>query len=124
MTPRANGSFTRRAIARPAGCFLNLLRALTAAYRQSRRVLVILDNVVIHRSRLVQAWLKSFGARLRSHCLPPYCPQENRIERLWLDLRVNATRNHRCRTIAALLTAVHHCLDQRLALRRRMALAA
>ena len=24
---------------------------------------------------------------------------EKRIERLWLDLRANGTRNHRCRTI-------------------------
>ena len=104
--------------------FLNLLRALRDAYRHARRVHVILDNFMIHKSLLVRAWLKSFGAKLRLHFLPPYCPQENRIERLWLDLHANVTRNHRCRTIAALLAAVHQYLDQRFALRRVMAFAA
>jgi transposase len=104
--------------------FLNLLRALSDAYRQVRRVHVILDNFVIHKSRLVQAWLKSFGAKLRLHFLPPYCPQENKIERLWQDLHANVTRNHRCRTIVALMEAVHQYLDQRFVMRRVMALAA
>ena len=32
------------------------------------------------------------------HFLPPYCPDDNRIERVWLDLHANVTRNHRCST--------------------------
>ena len=79
---------------------------------------------MIHKRRLVQSWMKDFGAKLRMHLLPPYCPQENRIERLWLDLNANVTRNHRGRTIAALLEAVHQCLDQRFVMRRVIVLAA
>ena len=30
------------------------------------------------------------------HFLPPYCPDDNRIERVWLHLHANVTRNHRC----------------------------
>jgi transposase len=29
------------------------------------------------------------------HFLPPYCPDDNRIERLWKDLHDNVTRNHK-----------------------------
>jgi transposase len=90
--------------------FLNLLRALLAAYRGKRTIHVILDNYSIHKSRLVQSWLAAHGAKIRLEFLPPYCPQENRIERLWLDLHANVTRNHRCRTMAQLMAAVHEYL--------------
>ena len=36
----------------------------------------------------------------------PYCPDDNRIERVWLDLHANVTRNHRCRTIEELMVQV------------------
>jgi len=49
----------------------------------------------------------------RLEFLPPYCPQENRIERLWLDLHANVTRNHRRRTMPELMAAVHHDLSSR-----------
>jgi transposase len=61
----------------------------------------------------VLAWLALHGARIRLEFLPPYCPQENRIERLWLDLHANVTRNHRCRTVGELMAAVHGYLAQR-----------
>lgn len=104
--------------------FLNLLRALTDAYRHARRVHVILDNFVIHQRRRVAAWLRAWGAKIRRHFLPPYCPEANRSERLWLDVHANVTRNHRCRTIAELLRAVHRDVDQRFALRQVTAYAA
>jgi hypothetical protein len=40
---------------------------------------------------------------VRLHFLPPYCPDANRIERVWQDLHANVTRNHRCKTMKALL---------------------
>jgi transposase len=43
--------------------------------------------------------LAQLGGRVVLHFLPPYCPDANRIERVWLDLHANVTRNHRCRTI-------------------------
>lgn len=49
----------------------------------------------IHKSRIGLAWLAAHGAKIRLHFLPPYCPEENRIERPWLDLHANVTRNHR-----------------------------
>jgi len=86
--------------------FLNLLRALLRRYPRARVLHLILDNYIIHCSRIVKAALAEWGARIRLHFLPPYCPDENRIEQLWLQLHANVTRNHRCRTIGRLLAKV------------------
>lgn len=76
------------------------------------------------RRRVTQAWLAEFGEQLRLHFLPPYCPNENRIERLRLDLHANVTGNHRQSTIGALLARVHRYLADRMDIRRRARLAA
>ena len=104
--------------------FLNLLRALIETYDRAETIHVILDNYIIHKSCLTQAWLAEFGDRLRLHFLPPYCPNENRIERIWLDLHANVTRNHRHRTIDGLLDRVHGYLAERFDTRRRLLLVA
>jgi len=100
--------------------FLNLLRALLKTYAHASRIHVILDNYAVHKSRVTQAWLAEFGDRMRLHFLPPYCPNENRIERIWLDLHTNVTRNHRQRTIDALLDRVHGYLTERFDTQRRV----
>jgi transposase len=104
--------------------FLNLLRALLETYDHAETIHVILDNYIIHKSRVTQAWLAEFGARLRLHFLPPYCPNENRIERIWLDVHANVTRNHGHKTIEALLERVHGYLADRFDTQRRVLLAA
>ena len=104
--------------------FLNLLRALLETYEYAQTIHVILDNFIIHKSRVTQAWLAEFGDRLHLHFLPPYCPSENRIERLWLDLHANVTRNHRQKTIGALLERVHGYLAERFDTRRQILLVA
>ena len=104
--------------------FLHLLRALLESYAQAATIHVILDNYIIHKSRVTQAWLAEFGARLRPHFLPPYCPNENRIERVWLDLHANVTRNHRQKTIDALMDRVHGHLAHRFDTQRRVLLVA
>ena len=58
------------------------------------------------RSRIKQA-------KFRLHFLPPYCPDENRIERLWEDLHANVTRNHRHHSMRSLLAAVLRWLEAR-----------
>ncbi len=98
--------------AKASWLFLNLLRALQQAYRWARRIHVILDNYVIHKSVLVQAALRRMP-KIRLQFLPPYCPNDNKIERVWLDLHANVTRNHRCRTLQDLMTEVHHYLADR-----------
>lgn len=104
--------------------FLNLLRALLETYDEVETIHVVLDNYIVHKSRVTRAWLAEFGARLRLHFLPPYCPNENRIERLWLDLHANVTRNHQQPDIKALLSEIHRYLAERFDTRRRILLAA
>ena len=87
--------------------FIELLRHLAgSAYRRARRIHVICDNYCIHQSKRVQMTLRDLGGRVQLHFLPPYCPDANRIERLWGDLHDNVTRNHRCSTMDALMDHV------------------
>ncbi|WP_158520986.1 transposase [Fuerstiella marisgermanici] len=45
---------------------------------------VILDNFSIHSTKQVEISLATeHGLRFRLHFLPPYCPDHNRIERVW-----------------------------------------
>jgi transposase len=104
--------------------FLSLLRALLEAYDHAETIHVILDHDIVHKSQVTKTWLAEFGGRLQLHFMPPYCPSENRIERLWLDLHANVTRNHRQRTIGKLLRRVHGYHTERFDTRRRMLLVA
>lgn len=90
--------------------FIALLKLLGETYPQAPVIHVVLDNYRIHDSRLTQAALQGFGGRIQLHFLPPYCPNDNRIERLWLDLHANVTRNHCCKTIDALMKVVRDYL--------------
>jgi transposase len=104
--------------------FPNLLRALLETHPRARTIHVILDHYVIHKSRKTLRYPTGHGRRLRLHFLPPYYPSENRIERLWLDLHANVTRNHQQKTIGALLGRVHRYLGGRFQVERRLRLAA
>lgn len=95
-----------------SGLFIDLLRQLDRAYPTARRIHVIVDNYSIHASRQTQLALASLP-RLRLHFLPPYCPDLNPIERVWLDLHAEVTRNHRCATIDELMREVHDYLTYR-----------
>ncbi|MBX3471819.1 MAG: transposase [Planctomycetes bacterium] len=76
------------------------------AYPAAKRIHVVLDNYVIHSSKKTQAALAKLSGRIVLHFLPPYCPDANKIERLWGTLHANVTRNHRHKTIEALMAAV------------------
>ncbi len=95
--------------------FLELLHKLaTKTYPYAKRIHLILDNYGIHDSLQVRLALKSVAAeRLTLHFLPPYCPDHNRIERVWKDLHDNVTRNHRCATMEELMTEVRSYLAAR-----------
>lgn len=93
--------------------FLDLLEALLRRHPGARRIHVVLDNYVIHKSRQVQAWMRDRGGRILLHFLPPYCPNENPIERVWLDLHANVTRNHTRRSLGWLLHDVWRWIRRR-----------
>lgn len=94
--------------------FLDLLDKLRKQYAQARRLHLILDNYRIHSSTIVHAALGGYLAgKVELHFLPPYCPDHNKIERVWKDLHANVTRNHRCRGINHLLCEVRYYLNKR-----------
>ena len=93
--------------------FLNLLRTLLVVYRGMRRIHIILDNFGIHKSAVVAWFLRTAGSRIRLHFLPPYCPDENKIERTWQDVHGNVTRNHRRSTLRELLDDMRAYLEDR-----------
>jgi transposase len=83
-----------------------LKRLATEAYPEAKVVHVVLDNYGIHTSKISQAAVADLGGRVVLHFLPPYCPQHNKIERVWLDLHANVTRNHRCADMDELMRDV------------------
>ena len=93
--------------------FIGLLHALRRAHPHARVIHVILDNYGIHSSAITQAVLSAMNGRIVLHFLPPYCPQHNRIERLWEDLHAQVTRNHTCRTMGQLMQRVRTFLRRR-----------
>ena len=93
--------------------FILLLHKLRKAYPRAKVIHVILDNYKIHSSEITQAVIASFDGRIRLHFLPPYCPDHNKIERLWLDLHAEVTRNHRCSDMDSLMRQVRRFLERR-----------
>jgi transposase len=96
-----------------AWLFLELLKKLTEVYSQARRIHVILDNYKIHSSQIIGIALTHFARRVRLHFLPPYCPDHNRIERVWQDLHAHVTRNHQCPGMMELMREVRYYLRKR-----------
>jgi transposase len=87
--------------------FIDLLKKLLATYAEKAVIHVVLDNYTIHSSRQTRAWLEQFGQKFRLHFLPPYCPDDNRIERkVWREMHANVTVNHQCSTMEELMGEV------------------
>jgi transposase len=94
--------------------FIALLHELRQSCPNATVIHLVLDNYRIHDSQIVQAVLKGyFGGRIKLTFLPPYCPQHNKIERVWQDLHANVTRNHTCKTMDRLMQKVREYLQRR-----------
>lgn len=97
-----------------SGLFIELLKRLLTEYAERKVIHVILDNFCMHSSRQTQAWMAEHGLRIRLHFLPPYCPDDNRVERcVWRELHANVTRNHTCKSIEQLMAEVEYHLKSR-----------
>ena len=96
-----------------AWLFLDLLKRMTVVYARAKVIHVILDNYGIHSSNIIGIALAHFARRVRLHFLPPYCPDYNRIERVWQDLHAHVTRNHQCAGMKELMGEVRYYLRKR-----------
>jgi transposase len=93
-----------------SGLFIQMLHSLVAHYSDAACIHVVLDNYGVHKSKATKAALRTMP-RIRLHFLPPYSPDDNLIERLWLDLHANVTRNHSHAEMIPLCRDVGHFLD-------------
>lgn len=100
---RTGALHTTGAARKNAALFCDLLRLLAKTYSRAKRIHIVLDNYGIHSAILTRQTLVDLHGRIVLHFLPPYCPDANRIERVWQDLHANVTRNHRCKTMTHLL---------------------
>lgn len=90
--------------------FIELLKRLLLHTPTATPIRLILDNFSIHKSRKVKDFLSANEGRVELHFLPPYSPEENRIEHVWKQLHDHVTRCHRHTSMPALLPAAHHFL--------------
>lgn len=81
--------------------FIDQLEALERTYPKAKRLILILDNYGVHKSRVVNTWL-SEHPKVEFWFQPAYHPWVNCIERLWKAMHDTVTRNHRCRTLEEL----------------------
>jgi transposase len=94
-----------------AGLFLELLKALDAAYpaKAYSRLYVVVDNFGIHKAKAVAEWL-AMHPRIELLFLPTYCPKANPIERVFWEVHDKCTRNHRRKQIGQLVGDVEQHL--------------
>jgi transposase len=85
--------------------FTGFCEQLLAAYPTAPVVAVVCDNVSIHHSKIVQAWLASHP-RLRVLHGARYSPHDNPVERIWGALKAYLA-NSPTSTMAGRIRQVH-----------------
>jgi transposase len=102
----ASGRFlyqvTRKAV---SASFIAFCEQVLAGYPDAPLVAMVLDNVIIHRSKVVQRWLATHP-RLRLLYGARYSPHHNPVERIWGALK-GSLANSRTLTMAGRLRQVH-----------------
>ena len=93
-----------------SGLFIQLMETLKRHYRRAKKIILVLDNYVIHKSQKTQLWLTN-NPKFELLFQPVYSPWVNRIELLWRSMHEMVTRNHRCRAMWELLRKVKYFLD-------------
>jgi transposase len=108
----ASGRFHYR-VARKAisATFTGFCEQLLAAYPAAPLVAVVCDNVIIHRSKLVQRWLAAHPRLLVLHGAR-YSPHDNPTERIWGALKAWLANNPTL-TIQGRIRQVHAFFRQR-----------
>lgn len=91
--------------------FIALVERLVETYPQARRIHIVCDNYIIHKSKITQKALAKYGQKVVIHFLPTYSPEHNPIERLWKDLHACVTRNHDAKDVDELLARTEKYLS-------------
>lgn len=85
--------------------FVLLLAELRKRYRTAKKIILIADNYIIHKSAMTKVFLEHNG-KFKLLFQPAYHPWVNRIELVWKQLHDTVTRNHRYSTMNKLMEAV------------------
>jgi transposase len=93
--------------------FIALLHRLVEVLGENVVIHLVVDNYIIHDSRVTRKAIDKLDGRVILHFLPPYCPDFNPIERVWWDLHARVTRNHRHPSIDGLMVDVREYLVAR-----------
>lgn len=94
-----------------ADIFIRFLRRLHKQLR--RRVILIVDNHRVHRSKKVNDWLKTMEGKIELCFLPAYSPDLNPDEMLNQDVKTNAVGKQRPRTLGAMKLKLRAYLGRR-----------
>ena len=88
---------------------IHLLYTLNKTCRRAKRIILIIDNYIIHKSGKTLRWLVNHP-KFQLLFQPVYHPWVNRIERLWKAMHDTVTRNHLCKTMNELMLCVRRFL--------------
>ncbi len=91
--------------------FIQFMEHLLAGYPTAPLIVLVLENVVIHHSKKLQAWLGT-QPRMRLVYGARYSPHDNPVERIWGALKA-ALANSPTLTMAGRLRQVHAFFRQR-----------
>jgi transposase len=87
--------------------FRHLLRQVLSLHpADTLKIVVVVDNYRIHKTKAVNHLLAHLKGRLRTYFLPTYSPTLNPIERLWRHFREQVTSNYFFKTMSCLQVAV------------------
>ncbi|WP_441652441.1 IS630 family transposase, partial [Enterococcus faecium] len=75
-----------------AAAFLRFLERTLREY-PTGKIVMVLDNALIHHAKLIQSFLEENARRLALIFLPPYSPQLNLMEGVWKWLKESVINN-------------------------------
>lgn len=89
-----------------------LIDFMTRLIKESdKKVFLVLDNLRVHHSKAVTAWLEKHKTQIELFFLPPYAPEYNPDELLNSDIKRNAGAKQSPRSQEELETNVQNRLD-------------
>lgn len=78
--------------------FKKHLKKVLDIYKQSPKIIMVLDNVRYHHAKRLKLWLAK-NTKLEFFFLPPYSPDLNAVERAWWYMRKKITNNRYVMTL-------------------------
>jgi transposase len=108
---RTDQIFTQEVERKNSQTFIQFLEYLLVECFPTKLIVLVMDNVSYHKSKMTLAALSSFEPRVKVFWLPKYCPNLNPIERFWRHLKDLAGANKLDTSLDNLSARVNSILD-------------